>query len=72
MQCQVMTQLIRKLDTVRAEHCDAKGNLEETNIRKRLRSIESFLDYHEQTCVVCQRMNPGGTGFVKHATRPKL
>lgn len=69
MNCAVMVELIKKLDTVRAEQSTARGDVDEVSNRKRLRTIERFLDLHEQTCATCQKMNPHGTRFVEGSTR---
>ena len=67
MNCPVMVQLIKKLDTVRAEQCKRRGDVDEVGNRKRLRAVEAFLDQHERTCPMCLKMNPEGTGFVENS-----
>jgi hypothetical protein len=67
MQCPIMVQLVKKLDSVRAEQNDRALNLDEAVKKRRLRSIETFLDYHERTCAICQKLNPSGTQFVENS-----
>ena len=69
MNCPVMVQLIKKLDTVRAEQCKRRVDADEVGNKKRLRAIEAFLDHHERNCPMCLRMNPQGTGFVENSDR---
>ena len=69
MQCPVMVQLIKKLDTVRAEQSTTRGDIDEASKRKHLRAIEAFLDHHERTCAMCRQMNPHGTRFVENSRR---
>jgi hypothetical protein len=64
-----MVQLIKKLDTVRAEQCNTRGDVDEAGKKKRLRTVEAFLDHHERTCLVCLQMNPHGTGFIEDSNR---
>jgi hypothetical protein len=63
MNCPIMVELIKKLDSVRAEQGKTRGNRDEAGDRRRLRAMEKFLDLHEQTCATCQGINPGGTRF---------
>ena len=68
MYCRVMVQLIKMLDSVRAEQCkamrhDAPGEM------RRLRAFEAFLDSHERTCATCRPCNPLGTQFVENSIR---
>jgi hypothetical protein len=72
MKCPVMIQLIKKLDTVTAEQCNARGNEDDAGKKERLRAIEALLDYHEQTCSTCRQLNPHGTGFVELSSRAKF
>jgi hypothetical protein len=69
MQCAVMMHLIKKLDTVRAEQCNTRGDVDEVSKKKRLRAIEAFLDHHERTCPMCLQLNPQGSGFVENSNR---
>ena len=71
MNCPVMVQLIKKLDTVRAEQSNKRGDVDDAG-RKRLRAIEAFLDHHERQCPMCRQMNPQGTGFVENEKSPKI
>ena len=68
MQCPVMVHLVKKLDTVRAEQCNSRGDQDSYGKRQQLRAIEGLLDRHEQTCPVCRQMNPGGTKFVESSS----
>jgi hypothetical protein len=63
MNCPIMVELIKKLDSVRAEQSKTRGKIDEAGNRKRLRALERFLDHHEQTCALCREVNPGGTRF---------
>ena len=67
MQCPIMVELIKKLDIVRAEQSAARGDVDEVRKRKHLRTIEAYLDRHEQTCEMCRQMNPHGTRFVENS-----
>jgi hypothetical protein len=69
MKCPVMVQLIQKLDVVRAEQSNPTRNIDEAVKKRRLRSIEAFLDLHERRCVICQQFNPLGTQFVENSNR---
>lgn len=69
MNCPVMVQLIKKLDTVRAEQSKTRGDVDEVGKRRRLRAIEAILDHHERTCPMCLQINPLGTGFVENSNR---
>ena len=69
MNCPIMVLLIEKLDTVRAEQCNARGNVDDTGKKKRLRRIEEILDNHERTCAICRQINPQGTKFVEQTRR---
>jgi hypothetical protein len=64
-----MVQLIKKLDSVRAEQSNKRGNYIDEAGKKRLRAIEAILDHHERTCPMCLQMNPHGTGFVENSDR---
>ena len=69
MKCPVMVQLIKKLDTVRAEQSSGRADVDDAGKRKRLRRIEEILDNHERTCAICRQINPQGTKFVEQTRR---
>jgi hypothetical protein len=69
MNCPVMVQLIQKLDTVRAEQCNTRGDVDEVGNKKRLRAMEVFLDQHERNFPMCLQMNPQGARFVENSDR---
>jgi hypothetical protein len=69
MHCPVMVQLVKKLDVIRAEQSNARGNFDEALNKKRLHAIEAYLDQHERTCPACLQMNPNGTRFVESSSR---
>jgi|HubBroStandDraft_6_1064221.scaffolds.fasta_scaffold165222_4 hypothetical protein len=71
MKCPVMVQLIKKLDTVRAEQSSGRADVDDAGKRKRLRRIEEFLDLHEQTCLTCRQINPHGTKFVEQTRQSR-
>jgi hypothetical protein len=68
MNCPVMVQLIKLLDSVRAEQCKGMRHDAPREMR-RLRAFEAFLDSHERTCATCLQMNPNGTRFVESSSR---
>jgi hypothetical protein len=65
MNCPIMVQLIKKLDSVRAEQSKMRANIDEAGNRKRPRAMERFLDHHERTCAMSRELNPHGTRFVE-------
>jgi hypothetical protein len=69
MKCPIMVQLIKKLDTERAEQCNPKLTMDGAEKKKQLRSIEAFLDLHQRTYATCRQFNPHGTQFVQNASR---
>ncbi len=68
MQCPVMVELIKRLDTVRAEQCKTRGDVNEGGKRRRLQALEAVLDRHEQACAMCKQFNPLGTRFVENSS----
>ena len=63
-----MVELIKMLDSVRAEQCKAMrhdGSAE----GRRLHAIEAYLDRHEGRCATCRQVNPHGTHFVESSSR---
>ena len=69
MKCPVMVQLIKKLDIVRAELTNPTMNIDDAGKKRRLGTIEAFLDLHERTCAICKQYNPRGTRFVENSNR---
>ena len=69
MKCPVLVHLIHKLDAVRAEQSNSRGDDDVHGKRQHLQAIKALLDRNEQTCPVCQQMNPGGTKFAELSGR---
>ena len=69
MQCPVLVHFLKKLDAVRAEQCNSRGDEDAYGKKQQLHAIEALLDRHEQTCSVCRQMNPHGTKFVESSSR---
>lgn len=69
MHCPFMVHLLKKLDEVRAEQCNSRGNDDVHGKRQQLHAFEALLDRHEQTCPVCRQMNPNGSRFVENSIR---
>jgi len=59
-----MTQLIRKLDTVRAEQANQPHSVDDSGKKRRLRTIESFLHLHEETCARCRQSIRSGPRLI--------
>ena len=57
MKCPVMVQLIKKLDSVRAEQCNTRGDVDDAGKRRTLRAIEKILELHQQACTTCKQTN---------------
>ena len=70
MKCPVMVQLIKNLDSVRAEQ--STRYIDNPAQMRRLRAIENFIHLHEGTCTMCPKSNPLDIPVAEKSKYPRI